>query len=177
MADDEGSSSDSKKSDSSFWLSVLGVAGAIGGLAYLASEAGKQDKRNVRELAESLVRLSSEQQAKNQESLNNLVASASEKIEAKIEERVERRLDAADTRFNRRIDQISDSGASAVEQSLREINRRSEEMLSKAASGLEHIGWLGDEVAPAAGDSRESETTDDDPVWTELGDFQSQFES
>ena len=183
MAADDDSSSDSEKSGIP-WLGILGVAGAIGSIVYAVYSQDRQ-KREIEELALSICRLEDaerERQRKSEEALERVVTFVTEKIsskiEARIDERAGKRLDAADARFNRRIDQISDSGASAVEQLLRETTRRSDEIIGKAESRLKHIGWLGDQVAPAPSGSRSSTTADDDdPVWAELGDFQSQFES
>jgi len=177
MAADDNSSPDSETSGVPGWLKFLGVAGAVGGVVGLALYAEKQQKRQVADLLDSFSRLRAQDHEKLVEHLVTAASDeVSEKIEVRIEERVGRRLDAADARFNQRIDQISDSGAAAVEQLLRETNRRSEEFMRKAESRLNHIGWLGEEVAPAA-DSGQASTVEDDPVWTELGDFQRQFES
>ena len=184
MADDDSSPS-SEKSGVPGWLTFLGIAGGVGVIAGLAVYSERRQKREAAELVDYIARLTAQarvNQGRSEEDLERLVTSASDqvskKIESLIEERVERRLDAADARFNRRIDQVSDSAASAVEQILRVGTRRTDEVIREAEERLAHIGWLDEAVTPAADDSsRSGGTADDDPVWADLNDFQRKFES
>lgn len=181
MAEKDDDSPNSEKSGDPSWLSLLKLAGAVGAVGTfvgLALHNERKQKRQAEDLVDHISRLMN--RGRVDENADPLVAAVSddvsEKIEARIDERVERRLDAADARYNRRIDQISDSGASAVEQVLRVGSNRIDEVIQEAKDRLAHVGWLDDAVAPATDDARRG-TTDDDPVWADLSDFQRQFES
>ena len=187
MAEKDDDSPDSEKSGDPGWLSLLKLAGAVGAVGAFVGLALHNEQKKDRQAADLVDHISglmgSERmnRGKVDESADPLVAAVSNEVSAKIEdridERVERRLEAADARFNRRIDQISDSAASAVEQVLRVGTHCTDEVIQEAEERLAHIGWLDDAVAPATDDASRGATDDDDPVWADLSDFQRQFDS
>ncbi len=177
MADDESSSTSSKKLDIPNWLGYLAAVGVTGGFAYLAYSHSQQ-RRRQEELELALL-----ERAHELASLRTTIETESTAIhsglEATIEQRIDEKLDpqlrSAQAKFDRRIDQISDSAASAVEQILREGTRRIDDTLRKAEEKLDHVGWLDDQVSPSTEESRPQASSSQGSEWSELSDFQQLF--
>ena len=189
MADDDNSAADPEASGTSDWLKFLGLVGAAGGVSALIYGIDKHLTK-VKNLEHSVDRLQSsreESQRERDEALDRLAELARERIsqeakavsaqfEAKVDERVEKRLGLANERFIKRLEQISDTSASAVEQLLREGQRRMDEIMAEYDRRLKHIDWLAEQSSPSVGDARPS-ADDEDPVWSGLDDFQRRFKT